>query len=694
MPGFATQHSAIEADAKIPAELADGTKGHFTPLQLSTGSTIPGLARGNRTFIKALDTTSITTAYLTEAGREGFWKFESGNYAARVTADTSEGLYMAADDVATTSGAWVRVFFGPVDIRWFGARTGSGNVAANTTAIRAAVDLVMAETTNYKMPLYIPEGDWYINQNIQVRAPLVDYASDGITITGAGKRRAVIKAASGCTKMLEFLGASGTRRHETINLEGFALDASGIADHCVYAPYAAHATYRSIRCISALVSNIAQGYAFCTIFDDIESYYCSAGTGLDLSIGGAQANEVLISNSEISLNAYGLKLIDNFALKILNSDFEVNSNTAIFIRGNCDAISIDTCYFEQNGVTGHTFTSPATVTVHADIIINGTPTDTTISAAFPCHVSVRDNFTSSAVDQFVFAAGAESFIASGNHSEIVTAGHALVTYYGSGTSSPGYGSPKNVDIGPNSGFDKILSITPITEAVLGQTATNYGESVLTVRSHYALGGNLAPSLDEWAVVGASGGGTWQRSSTEFPLNPAAPVWELLLASASNSDFYGFTLDTSKYTKYHDKFMVFGFWVKGPFAAADGASWLYANSAATSASYESNTEWQFKTGVFQMPTTGSKYFSVRKAGASGTIQVTTPVLCEIGADINALIGAYAKKTSFLGTAAPTVGTWLRGDIVWNKTPSAGGPPGWVCVTAGAPGTWSAMANLAP
>lgn len=47
----------------------------------------------------------------------------------------------------------------------------------------------------------------------------------------------------------------------------------------------------------------------------------------------------------------------------------------------------------------------------------------------------------------------------------------------------------------------------------------------------------------------------------------------------------------------------------------------------------------------------------------------------------------------GTAAPTTGTWLRGDIVWNTAPAAGGTPGWVCTTAGTPGTWKAMANLA-
>lgn len=45
-------------------------------------------------------------------------------------------------------------------------------------------------------------------------------------------------------------------------------------------------------------------------------------------------------------------------------------------------------------------------------------------------------------------------------------------------------------------------------------------------------------------------------------------------------------------------------------------------------------------------------------------------------------------------APTTGTWNRGDIAWNVQPSAGGTPGWMCVASGTPGTWKAMANLAP
>lgn len=45
----------------------------------------------------------------------------------------------------------------------------------------------------------------------------------------------------------------------------------------------------------------------------------------------------------------------------------------------------------------------------------------------------------------------------------------------------------------------------------------------------------------------------------------------------------------------------------------------------------------------------------------------------------------------GTAAPTIGTWTRGDVVWQRNPAPGSPAGWVCTTSGTPGTWVAMAD---
>ena len=40
----------------------------------------------------------------------------------------------------------------------------------------------------------------------------------------------------------------------------------------------------------------------------------------------------------------------------------------------------------------------------------------------------------------------------------------------------------------------------------------------------------------------------------------------------------------------------------------------------------------------------------------------------------------------GSAAPSTGAHARGEIVWNVAPSAAGYAGWICTTAGTPGTW--------
>ena len=49
------------------------------------------------------------------------------------------------------------------------------------------------------------------------------------------------------------------------------------------------------------------------------------------------------------------------------------------------------------------------------------------------------------------------------------------------------------------------------------------------------------------------------------------------------------------------------------------------------------------------------------------------------------GALAARYQ-AASAAPTTGTYAKGDIVWNSAPTSGGFIGWVCVAAGTPGTW--------
>jgi len=50
-------------------------------------------------------------------------------------------------------------------------------------------------------------------------------------------------------------------------------------------------------------------------------------------------------------------------------------------------------------------------------------------------------------------------------------------------------------------------------------------------------------------------------------------------------------------------------------------------------------------------------------------------------------------SFISDGAPTSGSYVVGDVVYNYAPSASGNMGWVCVTAGAPGTWKTFGAIA-
>jgi hypothetical protein len=59
-----------------------------------------------------------------------------------------------------------------------------------------------------------------------------------------------------------------------------------------------------------------------------------------------------------------------------------------------------------------------------------------------------------------------------------------------------------------------------------------------------------------------------------------------------------------------------------------------------------------------------------------------------------------NTNFINTDQPLVSSFPTGggynyvgQLVWNASAASGGTPGWVCTTAGTPGTWKAMANLA-
>jgi hypothetical protein len=86
------------------------------------------------------------------------------------------------------------------------------------------------------------------------------------------------------------------------------------------------------------------------------------------------------------------------------------------------------------------------------------------------------------------------------------------------------------------------------------------------------------------------------------------------------------------------------------------------------------------------TTGTVYLGNISSDVAPSVGITS----NIGSlDSYTLAGV---PNSQIGSAAPTTGTWARGDIVWDDTPSASGKIGWVCTAAGTPGTWNAWGAI--
>ena len=65
----------------------------------------------------------------------------------------------------------------------------------------------------------------------------------------------------------------------------------------------------------------------------------------------------------------------------------------------------------------------------------------------------------------------------------------------------------------------------------------------------------------------------------------------------------------------------------------------------------------------------------------------------GARTTDLIDATSNRLTVSASAAPTNGWWAVGDVCYDSGVSAGGTVGWVCTTAGSPGTWKAFGSVA-
>lgn len=124
----------------------------------------------NRLALSEFDDTTLPVV-LSEQNVEGIFTYDSSDLSAEVTSDPNEALYVApVTDPTGASGAWVRRYEGPINVKWFGAQgNGTGN---DTAAIQAACDI--------GGQVYIPTGVYILTAPINLTVA-------GTRVEGAGK---------------------------------------------------------------------------------------------------------------------------------------------------------------------------------------------------------------------------------------------------------------------------------------------------------------------------------------------------------------------------------------------------------------------------------------------------------------------------------------------------------------------------
>jgi hypothetical protein len=514
---------------------------------------------------------------------------------------------------------------------WWGAK---GDDATDcTTAIQRALNASRAAA----MGLDFAAGTYRISSPITITGD-----GNAIRLTGRGLFSS-LKATSSMAGMLTFPSVdSQTNWTSGSRINGLSFNGNSLAEYGIYG-LTNHGTFENFKVTGTTTAALDISYGWCNTFNNLE-IVSNTGDGLRLNRRGA-SNSATVTTCKIFANSgFGAILQGSTAVAFYNCTFETNRKGGVFFQGNVKGFTFNTTYCEGNGATGWIHRYPSVDTVRADFILNGTADDTTVSAA-------NEN-TGSIVNSQVTAGSAKYHVwsASGNGITIencrrVTDSITLFRIYGSpSTTSPefSYSNPGGFRVATNVGWgdttNRTLSISPLGYDVLKVSPQDAFISEASNR-------NIAvKDLSTWTVITAAGGGTFTSSAQVFPYDAQASVYALTLGTTSASDAYGFTLNAANYTAFQGRYFVFAVWASHSNTLnMSGAIKLNPQGTVRQVAmdYGVAVGWQLISGVFKFPTSGTVSLGVQKivqsGGASGTMYVTNPILCELGSNFNTLQG---------------------------------------------------------
>ncbi|WHO22636.1 glycosyl hydrolase family 28-related protein [Agrobacterium tumefaciens] len=178
---------------------------------------VPNVFSPTRATLKTLDVGTTQEAYLTERGREGQFIWRTGNYAPHVSSDPQEGIYVKADGIAASAGAWVRVYSGGLKPEYFGAKV--DGLTDDSTAFQACINLALF----INGVVQLPAGTMRLKATTAINVS----NSNNLALKGAGQNVSVLSYSDAATHGIAYVSSQTVDNyHPCFEVSDFSIETS------------------------------------------------------------------------------------------------------------------------------------------------------------------------------------------------------------------------------------------------------------------------------------------------------------------------------------------------------------------------------------------------------------------------------------------------------------------------------------
>jgi hypothetical protein len=626
--------------------------------------------------LKALVPVAGKTAYLSAPGRAGMFVFRAGNYTSLTTLDTGSGIYVKANTIAASVGAWERVR--PPErfqVEWFvDDMTVAGALGTACSRIGALISRPSV--------IDIPAGNYSITSPI-ILQPLI------VGVRGQGPLPSVITMA-GTAQVAVIDGAAVAA---DLFIQNVMIIGSGQAQYGIYTPGTDHLRFSDVEIQSTTVAAIrCNGY---TIQLDRVKLFSNTGDGFVSRDGAYLNNNITLNDCCIyANNGLGVYVANGLSIGLNNCGIEANKKGGLAFW-DMDGISINGGYFERNAETGYAFTvgdgSPENLTVKADILLlNGGLTINQTAGLGCTAVSISGasftpygflNVPSAGLSQdcHVFAPGAED-LAIRNCKPLDSTKSALVALYNNGFKA----KTNSIVIDGMTAADSSITflgvgLTPFAYA----SGHNIRKPMELFSTNYA-----SSNVYDWGVASGTTGTLLKSSVSVNGLD----AWQI----AAGDRLYTFTIDVARFPELRGKWVVHSIMYRVGDTGSNLQIWNGGHTDNDGSATETATAadtWVTKSVVrFVGVADTTLTIGIKRTGSgSNPITLHPPALTVLGVDLASTLRAFKAPIYAKGTI-PAEGAWRVGERVLRTPPAVGQVKAWVNTVAGSPGTFVSEGNL--